>query len=167
MKFYRKPSLSMIAQSDYHNTTEWENSIIGRLNAESKGSVYIREVPYYNRGSDYSWKIVDAYYSDEDSTMTYFRAYDENGNKVDASFGVSWDGCPHRLKAFRAKYQPEFGNHYLHVIEDKFHTPNTGGYYVQVLDEDNPSEALAFGLNKAGNQHKCLIISFMLFKNPS
>jgi hypothetical protein len=145
-----------------HNTSSWENSVIGRLNSQTEGQVYIREIPVQSRSAPYGWRVVDAYFSDEDSTVTYFRAYDLNGEMLpQATFGVNWTSVPSRI-AGGFKYAPEFGNSYYIPAQNNLHTPNTGGYVVQVLDLNYPSEGLAFGMYKQGKQHQCLIISFRL-----
>jgi hypothetical protein len=147
-----------------HNKPEWNSSIIGRLNAQTDGEVYIREIPAASRNAEYGWRVVDAYFSQEDSTMTYFRAFGEDGTFLpEASFGVNYGSVPQRIGG-GFKFQPEFGNQYYIPAQNDFHTPNTGGYTVQVLSLDYPSEGLSFGMFKQGAQHQCLIVSFRLFK---
>ncbi|GAB4423495.1 MAG: hypothetical protein Kow0031_02020 [Anaerolineae bacterium] len=147
-----------------HNTSQWNTSVIGQLNAKTDGQVFIREIPAGSRTASYGWRVVDAYYSDEDVTMTYFRAFGLNGEPLpQATFGVHWDSVPKHISG-TFKYQPEFGNRYYVPAQNNMHTPNTGGYTVQVLDMDYPSEGLSFGLFKQGEQHQGLIISFRLFQ---
>ncbi len=147
-----------------HNTTQWNTSVVGQLNAKTEGQVFIREIPAASRNAAYGWRVVDAYYSDEDVTMTYFRAYGLNGESLPfATFGVHWDSVPNAIAGGFA-FQPEFGNRYYVPAQNNMHTPNTGGYTVQVLDLDYPSEGMNFGLFKQGEQHQGLIISFRLFQ---
>lgn len=146
-----------------HNTPEWGTSTIGQLTAETDGAVFIEEIPYQHlTTADYGWRVVDAYWSDEDSVVTYFRAYDVDGNLLpEATFGVNYGDVPDRLMGgFR--YKPRYGREYFTPI-GAFMTPNTGGYTVEVLDLLNPSEGLAFGMSMAGKQHRCLVVSFRLF----
>ena len=147
-----------------HNRPEWDNSIIGQLSAKTKQQVYIREIPAQSRNAEYGWRVVDAYFSQEDITMTYFRAYGLDREFLpQAAFGVNWSSVPSRISGM-FKFQPEFGSNYYVPAQNDFHTPNTGGYTVQVLDLNYPSEGLSFGMFKQGDQHQCLIISFRLFK---
>lgn len=147
-----------------HNTTAWDNSVIGRLNAKTEGQVFIREIPVASRSAAYGWRVVDAYFSDEDVTMTYFRAFGLNGEPLPhATFGVHWDSVSKYISGGFA-FEPEFGNRYYVPAQNNMHTPNTGGYTVQVLDLDYPSEGMNFGLYKQGLQHQTLIISFRLFQ---
>ncbi len=150
--------------SEVHSTEKWDGSKIQQLREKSGDVVYIDEVPLWYRGADYVWRVVDAYYTDEDSTITYFRAYDLDGKLLpEATFGVTWDGFRGTISG-RFKYRPVTNQQYI-PVENSFHTPNSGGYIVQVLDRDNPSERVAFGmLGGDGNPHKCLVISFRLFK---
>jgi hypothetical protein len=152
-----------IPQSAYHGQgVKWDNSAVGRLHNETDGAVFIREIPHYQRTSMWGWRVVDAYFTDEDSTITYFRAYDEFGDAiVHPTIGVHWDGSPHRISGgFR--YPPEFNSEYYIPVENKFHTPNSGGYTACILDTEYPTEGLAFGLLKAGKSHKALVIVFRL-----
>ena len=146
-----------------NNTAQWNNSIVGRLNAQTDGQIYIREIPQNSRSAEYGWRVVDAFFSSEDVTMTYFRAYGLDGEQLPfATFGINWGSVPARIGGGFA-YPPEFGNQYYVPAQNNFHTPNTGGYTGQVLDMDWPSEGMAFGLYKQGDLHQALIISFRLF----
>jgi hypothetical protein len=147
-----------------HNTPEWDNSVVGRLNAKTEGQVYIREIPPNSQNAEYGWRVVDAFFSQEDVYVTYFRAYDVDGNYLpEATFGVNYGTVPSRIMG-GFKYKPEFGNQYYVPVQNDFPTVETGGYTVQVLDMKNPSEGMAFGMFKQGEQHQCLIISFRLVK---
>jgi hypothetical protein len=147
-----------------HNTPGWGQSVIGTLTQETEGSVFIEEIPQqYQQGAEYGWRVVDAYWSPEDSTITYFRAFDVYGESLPhAVFGVNWGGAPHRIGG-GFKYRPQYGNEYYIPIEAKFTTPNAGGYTAQVLDRNWPSEGLAFGMQKTKKHHSCLVVSFRLF----
>lgn len=154
-------------QSDQHDKSRWQNTVIGKLYNKTGGNIFVREIPYRSLRAEYGWKITDAYFSHEDSLMTYFRAYDLEGRLLtEATFGVHWNGSPHRI-AGGFKYRPEFRNEYYLPVKAELTTPNTGGYTVQVLDRDWPSEGLAFGMYKSGEQHQSLVISFRLFKLDS
>jgi hypothetical protein len=147
-----------------NNTSQWPNSVVGQLNAKTKGQVFVREIPPFSRNAEYGWRVVDAFFSDEDVTITYFRAYDLDGRFLpQATFGVNYGSVPNTVSG-GFKFQPEFGNRYYVPAQNNMHTPNTGGYTVQVLDLEYPSEGMAFGLFKQGAQHQALIISFRLFK---
>ncbi len=153
--------------SIFNNTNDWDDSVIGKLNAKTDGQIYIREIPsqYIHRSTppQYGWRVVDAYFSQEDGLMTYFKAYGLEGEYVaQAVFGVNYGSVPDHIGGGFA-YQPEFGNEYYIPGQNNFTTPNTGGYTVQVLDLNYPSEGLAFGMHKQEQQHQCLIITFRLF----
>ncbi|MDM8519580.1 hypothetical protein QUF64_05985 [Anaerolineales bacterium HSG6] len=142
----------------------WNNSILGQLGGKTKGQVFIREIQDRGRDAEYGWRVVDAVYSGEDDVMSYFRAYDEEGNFLaQAAFGVNYGSVPSRIGG-GFKYRPEFGNQYYVPAQNNFMTANTGGYTVQVLDTMWPSEGLAFGMFKQGDQHANLRISFQLLK---
>lgn len=143
-----------------HNTDRWDVSTIGRLNAASQGEVWIEEIPYQYQTAQKIWRVVDAYYSPEDSIITYFRAYNEEQALPYAAFGVTWSSCPHQISG-KFKYPPTTYKQYV-PVENKFTTPNTGGYGVQVLDSDYPSERMHFGIVK-DKGHKALVITFGLF----
>ncbi len=146
-----------------HNTTAWNNSVIGQLNTQTNGQIYIREIPVASQTAAYGWRVVDAYFSQEDSLITYFRAFGLDGTFLpQACFGVNYSTVPSRISGGFA-YPPEFGNNYYVPVQNNFATPNTGGYTVQVLDLDYPSEGLAFGMFKQGAQHQNLVVSFRLF----
>jgi hypothetical protein len=146
-----------------HNTGQFSTSTIGQLNAKS-GQIFIREIPPLNRNAEFGWRVVDAFFSDEDVTITYFRAFGLDGEPLpQATFGVNYSSVPNTVQGV-FKFQPEFGNRYYVPAQNNMHTPNTGGYTVQVLDLEYPSEGMAFGLFKQGQQHQALIISFRLFK---
>jgi hypothetical protein len=148
-------------QSAYHGKSNWHLSTIGQLHRQTDGGVFVREIPYHSRGAMYGWRVMDAYFTDEDSTMTHFRAFDQVGTMMpEATFGVRWDGCPHHIRGGLA-YQPEFGNGYYVPVDNKFVTVASSGYTVQVLDRQFPSEGLEFGLHKKDG-HKALVISFRL-----
>lgn len=91
-----------------HNTEQWNNSIIGKLNTQTNGEIYIREIPAASRSAEYGWRVVDATYSQEDSLMTYFRAYGLDGEFLpEAAFGVNYTTVPHTINA-SFKYEPEW-----------------------------------------------------------
>jgi hypothetical protein len=146
-----------------HDTPEWGASLAGQLTTETKGQVYVEEIPHQHLDAAYGWRVVDAFWSDEDSVVTYFRAYDLNGDLLpEATFGVNYGSVPSRI-AGGFRYRPRFGNQYYRPVNNNFVTPNSGGYTVEVLDLLNPSEGMAFGMSMAGKQHRCLVISFRLF----
>jgi len=147
-----------------HNTPEFKRSVIGRLNKESDDQIFISEIEGRNLKAKYVWRVVDAYYTGEDSLITYFRAYGLRGESLPAAaFGVHYDNMPHRIGGIFV-FKPQFRSSYYVPVENKFPTPNTGGYSVQVLSLDYPSEMLNFGMNVRGKQHRNLVISFRLFE---
>jgi hypothetical protein len=126
--------------------------------------VYVEQIHWQHlQSAKFGWRVVDAYWSDEDSTVTYFRAFDLDGNLLpEATFGVNYGSVTARIHGgFR--YRPRYGNQYYIPVTNKFVTPNAGGYTVEVLDLLNPSEGMAFGMSMAGKQHRCLVVSFRLF----
>jgi hypothetical protein len=138
----------------------WANSILGKLGAVTEGSVWLQEIA--DLRAQFGWRVVDAYFSEEDGIITYFRAFDLDGVFLPgASFGVNWSTAPQRLSG-KFDYHPIHDNYYL-PIQNNFATPNTGGYMVEVLDRKWPSEGLAFGLYKQ-RDHQALVISFRLFE---
>lgn len=147
-----------------HNTRKFKDSIIGRLNRKTKGHVYIDEIVGSGLKARYGWRVVDAYYSQEDSLMTYFRAYGLDGKSLPtAAFGVHFNDMLHRIGGGFA-YRPKFGSEYYVPHTGAFPTPNAGGYTTQILCLDHPSEGIAFGMYPRGKQHQNLIISFRLFE---
>lgn len=151
-------------QSRHLDKPTWQKSVIGKLHKKTGGNIFIREIPYRSLHAKYGWKITDAYFSHEDSIMTYFRAYGLDGKLVpEATFGIHWDSMPHKIRG-GFKYRPAFGNEYYLPVGPGFPTPNSGGYTVQVLDRDSPSEGLGFGMYKYGKQHQALIVIFRLFE---
>jgi hypothetical protein len=148
------------------SAADWELSTLGQLN-RANNLVYLQEIPFHHRAAQFAWRVVDAYWSAEDGIITYFRAYDFDGRYLpDAAFGVTWrtkGEFPHKLSGGGFKYQPPQGNKYYHPIQNNFPTPNTGGYTVQVLDRNWPSEGLAFGIRKGSvTAHQALVITFRL-----
>ncbi len=153
-------------QSIFNNTSGWDDSVIGKLHAQTLGQVFIREIPYeyFNRKMppQYGWRVVDAKFSQEDGLMTYFRAFGLDGELLpQATFGVNFSPAPRRI-AGGFRFPPAFNCYYL--PQGGFPTPNTGGYMVEILDLKNPSESLAFGMYMQGEQHQCLRIDFRLFE---
>ncbi len=139
----------------------WATSTLGRLNAMTEGSVYLQEITH--KDAQYGWRVVDAYFSEEDGIITYFRAFDLDGTFLpQAAFGVNWVTVPGRIGG-RFDYRPIHNNQYYVPIQNNFATPETGGYMVEVLDRKWPSEGLAFGLYKQ-RDHQALVISFRLFE---
>lgn len=148
--------------SDLHNTPQWYGSTMDKLGKLTNNAVYLIEAPQGD--NQFVWRVTDARLCDEDTTITRFRAFDSQGNYVPImTFGVSYPGNPHKI-------DPTSFNHRLPTkelyvpIDNQMHTPNTGGYTVQVLDLDHPSEALAFGSFKQDNMHRALVITFRLFE---
>lgn len=152
-----------IPLSQYLNTDEFDNSPLGEL-AEGSSLEELRYHPHWARikTAEKAWRVVGAWYPDEDNTITRFQAFGENGEHLSAArFGVNYDEAGRiSLKGF--KYTPWHGDRYYVPIDNRIHTPNTGGYWVEVLDTEYPSEAMKFGMNKSGKQHKCLVINFRL-----
>ncbi len=147
-----------------HNTPQWKTSLVGKLNRKTKGQVFIEEIEGRSLQAAYAWRVVDAYYSQEDSLVTIFRAYGLKGEYLPiATIGVHYNGIPHHIEG-GFKYRPAHGNEYYVPVDNQFVTPNSGGYVAQVLDLAYPSEGLAFGMYKYGRQHQCLVISFRLFE---
>lgn len=145
------------------NSPAWAGSTLDRLNEESKGQVYLKAIFPQYRTAAYCWRVVNAQWSQEDSVVTRFFAYDLDGNALPAAtFGVAYGGLDSMI-AGGFKYPPENGNRYYIPADNQIVTPNDGGYTVVVLDLENPSEGMAFGMHKGGAQHKTLNISFRLF----
>jgi hypothetical protein len=139
----------------------WEGSILGQLGKLSENSTHLREIPFNNRRARLAWRVVDAYYLEEDGILSYFKAFSENGSPMPhAAFGVNWGSVPYRI-AGRFMFRPEFNNQYYVPTANNFPTPEAGGYTVQVLDMDWPSEGLSFGLYKQ-RDHQALMITFRL-----
>jgi hypothetical protein len=139
----------------------WQNSTLGKLNHLSNGNTHLREILHLHRHAGLAWRVVDAYYLEEDGILSYFKAFSEDGFPMpQAKFGVSWGSVPYRI-AGRFTFTPEFGNNYYVPVANNFPTPNTGGYTVQVLDMDWPSEGLSFGLYTQ-RDHQALEITFRL-----
>jgi hypothetical protein len=154
--------------SAFLDRPEWGGSKLGKLHEESGGAVFVRKIPRHvvSMAPQVAWRVTDAFYTQEDSQITYFRAYDSLGDgQPFASFGVHWNGSPHRI-AGGFDYEPEFGNNYYVPVENKFVTVNSSGYTVQVLDDEYPSEGLSFGMAIEGQgksqRHKCLVVVFRL-----
>lgn len=145
-----------------HNMPQFSDSVIGRLNKKSRGSIYIDEILGRSLDAEFGWRVVDAYYSQEDSLITYFRAHGLNGEYILPSFGIHFDNMPHRIGG-PFKFKPKHGNSYYVPVESKFPTTDTGGYSVQVLCLNYPSETLNFGMNVHGKQHQNLVVTFRLF----
>lgn len=147
-----------------NNTVQWANSVIGNLHRQTNGSIFICEIPQANRSAEYGWRVVDAYFSQEDSIITYFQAYGLGGEFMGgATFGVHYNSQPDKISG-GFTYQPEFGNSYYVPVTNSFATSNTSGYTVQVLDYAYPSEGLEFGIFKQGGKHSALVVKFRLFK---
>jgi hypothetical protein len=142
----------------------WDASLAGRLANETDGQVHVVEIPFQHLGAAHGWRVVDAFWSDEDGIMTSFRCYDLEGNMLpEATFGVNYGSVPNQLMG-GFKYRPHYNREYFIPVANNFATPNTGGYTVQVLDLLNPSEGMAFGLSMDGKRHRALVISFRLFE---
>lgn len=141
---------------------DWDDSILGRLNKQNS-QVFLKELPFHHRTAEFAWRITNAYWSPEDSIMTIFRAKGFQGESLPyATFGVTWNGCPHRISG-SFTYSPEQGNKYFVPVDNQLATPNTGGYTVQILDERYPSEAMAFGIKKGDKiAHQALVLEFRL-----
>lgn len=149
--------------SAYHNTEFYDQSRIGQLHDRSGGSIWIEEIPPVYHAAQRVWRVADINYSQEDTTMSYFLAYDQAGRYLgSAVFGVTWAGCESRITG-GFHYPPLDGNHY-YIPVNGFVTQETGGYKVRVLDLLNPSEQLAFGLYKTGKAHHGVIVRFRLFE---
>lgn len=153
----------------------WDETVLGRLHAKTKGTVYLDTIQSANstikeglntKPAQYAWRVVDAYFiEEEDTTMSYFRAYDLNGNFLpQATFGVSYTSVPQRINSGNFNHSLPFGNNYYVPLNNNFMTVETGGYTVQVLDENYPSEGLSFGLFKQDGRHQGMVISFRLYK---
>jgi hypothetical protein len=140
---------------------KWDNSPLDKLHKINEG-IYLDPCSH---NADKIWRVVDAYFTNEDSTITYFRAYGESGEHLPyTEFGVNFHPLPRSavIQDGLFKYRPKFGRDYLIPVENKFVTPATGGYSVCVLDKEHPSDTFFFGMDKSGSRHSCLIISFRL-----
>lgn len=161
MRFYNQTIDTPLSLA--HNSLQWGQSVMAQLVAQTNGAVYIKEIPgeYIDR-AQLAWRVVDARWSNEDSMMTHFRAFDRKGDAVPfAVFGVNWAEAPRIGGGFL--FEPFSRQQYI-PVDNRFMTAQPGGYTVQVLDPDNPSEGLAFGVYKQGEQHQCLVVSFRLFE---
>lgn len=144
-----------------NNTPLWKASHLGQLYRKSNGGVFIYEIEGAALEADYVWRVVDARFSQEDSVMTRFHAHGLNGEYLgDAVFGVN----PSDVQiAGGFKCPPRFGREY-YIPREKQVVTGPGGQSVQVLDTENPSEAMAFALIGDGETgHQCLDIIFRLF----
>lgn len=163
------------ALSQYHNTPGWENSPMGKLAKETgdpdgsgrNAKVWLEEIQGKNLEAAWAYKVVDAYWGDEDSQMTTFVCYDAGGKPImDASFGVTYESVPNRIVTGGFAFKPAADNRYYVPIAG-FPTHNDGGYAVCVLDDEFPSESLHFGFGLEGDplkqgRHKTLTIRFRL-----
>ena len=144
---------------------DWDSSRAKKLNDLTDGQVYVHTLEGRQLDAEYAWKVVEAEYLQEDGLISYFRAYDEAGHFIpEATFGVHYNTNPHRISTSKFKYPPKLGNQFYVPIQNNFVTYNTGGYTVQVLNLDYPSEGLSFGMFKQGDLHQALLVSFRLFK---
>ena len=144
------------------SSNEWQTSTLGGLHRQNS-EVYLKEIPFHHRTAEFAWRVVDAYWSGEDGIITTFRAYGLNGEFLsNAAFGVTWDSCPHVISTGDFRYRPERNQQYV-PVDNRFTTPNTGGYTARVLDRNWPSEGLAFGILKGGKvSHQAPVISWRL-----
>lgn len=149
------------------DSPDWASSPLAKLNQDNN-QIYLHKIedhPQFFQVKDapFIWRVVDAYWSVEDTTMTRFRAYSYDGNHLSfAAFGVNFNNMQVSIKPSGMKY-PTWSNDYYLPVENQIHTRETGGYTVEVLDRSFPSERFSFGMHKSGNQHKALVISFRLF----
>lgn len=149
--------------SALNDTPQWDSSIMGQLYTKSERNIFIREIPLYRSNYDYAWRITNVTLSQEDGLMSSFMAFDLDGNAVpNAVFGIHWDEMAHRITG-GFKFRPEFGNQYYVPNVPVFPTVNLGGYTVQVLDTDYPSEGLSFGYVAADKAHRGILATFRLF----
>lgn len=157
-----------IAEPLSKSLSKWDGSKLAELHKLSGGTVYLHSLLDHEHfiqvsQAPFAWRVVDAYYSVEDTTMTRFRAFGYDGTPLPfATFGVVHGGMQVSIKPGGMKY-PAWENDYYIPVDGQIHTPNSGGYTVEVLDRNFPSERFSFGMHKAGEQHKALVISFRLF----
>lgn len=141
----------------------WSNSVLGELHAKTSGAVALDELEGAQLNASFAWRVVDATWSQEDESITYFRAFDLYGRMLpEATFGVAFGGAGQISGGF--KYPLKAGNKYYIPQSNSMPTFNAGGYTVVVLDLDLPSEGLQFGQYMQGDQHQNLTISFRLFE---
>ncbi len=115
--------------SDEANET-WETSRSKALHDKTGKAVYIQYLEGNELNAEYAWKIVDAYYSDENSIMSYFHAYSVDGEYIpNAVFGVSFDSFEGGISTSKFEYEPKGGSKYYVPISG-FPTQDTGGYKV-------------------------------------
>ncbi len=146
------------------DTPFWGNSILGRLNKETDGAVYVHRLTDRQLVAEYAWRVVGAELQTEDNQTTYFKAYGLDGKFLPgAVFGVHWDKMQARISG-GFEYPLKFGNSYFIPVENSLPTFQSSGYTVQVMDLDYPSEGLSFGVYKQAGPHQCLVISFRLFE---
>ena len=145
----------------------WSNTVLGRLERETDGACWLAtpdrwELDEMKTRYGHMWQVVNAYWSIEDTTMTRFQAFGADQEHFAlARFGVTYSGCSHKID-IHAFSHPLKTDHWLVPVDNQIHTPNTGGYEVQVLDYLYPSEVFHFGMHKSGQQHKALVIMFQL-----
>ena len=157
--------------SKYLNSHDYGTSPLAAL---AEGS-NLEELRYHPRWPEiqakrpgFVWRVVGAYYSQEDTTVTRFRAYGMHREELPyASFGVNHGDVTSQIDLSKFEYHPWNGNRYYVPIDNQIDTPNSGGYFFEVLDTEYPSEGMKFGMRKGGNKHECLVISFSLLPfNP-
>ena len=153
-----KPMSEQLRNQDFDKTQ------LGQLKLASDGNIKLIELPHDYRQADYVWKVVNVQFSTEDTTMTRFRAFGLDGKMLpEAVFGIWYGSLKAELSGY-FDYPLAHGTQYYVPVDNRFMTVNEGGYEVQVLDTQYPSEALKFGLVKSGDKHECLVIDFRLFE---
>lgn len=148
MQYFNKPQLdeplsSAIGLPDY----QFDQTRYGRLN-KLNSEFYIVEIPKHEE-QEYNWRVADAYLTEEDTNMTRFRCYDENG------VGLAYP-----------QIYVEWANGSKEPVDAQIYTAHSGGYKASVVSPW-PSEKFNFGfITQEGGKktsHLCLVISWKLF----
>jgi hypothetical protein len=146
-----------------HNKAHYYAGLIGQLNSQSNGAIYIQEVPQEQRMAPGFWRVVDIEIIPEDTTMTRLFAFDLEGNpRPEATFGVASTNSDIPPLNGPYTYWPNDRNQKI-LIDNAVWT-GEGGQRVMVLDRSFPSESLSIARLDIGNKHGALKVVFRLFE---
>ena len=125
----------------------WSATLLGRLNKVNEH--FWLDMNKTDNEAEYTWRVVDAFLTGEDTQMTRFWCYSPDGESVaNPDIYVEWAGGNSR------------------PIDTKFTTVNVSGYFASVRSKW-PSERFSFGfVAKDGGKkmaHDCLVIVWRLF----